>query len=331
MGIDVLVYASHTEKLAHVLRRVQQEILAQIDALFQTLQNFPSYSKAKVFHFAVEGFHRVLFAVYPVDVLSTNEDAIVSIRREYHTSYGLPMDRPLIRMVKAILYTNNSTLLTIFNRKLLNVHASLGSPGIGTQYSVKGNYYYFHYNQDSFNDDGWGCAYRSLQTIQSWFILQNYTSKPVQTHREIQKTVYGMGGQWTKSFIGSREWIGSLEIQGVLEQYMGISSKIIHVSRGSDISDHIIPLINHFNSQGTPVMIGGGNLAYTLLGIETNPQKGKTMLLILDPHYTGKDEIGTIIKKGWCGWKDIPTIFLDTCFYNLCLPLVPGSSGLEKI
>jgi hypothetical protein len=37
--------------------------------------------------------------------------------------------------------------------------------------------------QDKFNDNGWGCAYRSLQTIVSWFRLQKYSSKPVPGHR----------------------------------------------------------------------------------------------------------------------------------------------------
>lgn len=37
--------------------------------------------------------------------------------------------------------------------------------------------------QDKFNDAGWGCAYRSLQTIMSWFRAQNYTSQPVLGHR----------------------------------------------------------------------------------------------------------------------------------------------------
>lgn len=37
--------------------------------------------------------------------------------------------------------------------------------------------------QDRFNDSGWGCAYRSLQTLVSWFRLQHYTAKPVPTHR----------------------------------------------------------------------------------------------------------------------------------------------------
>lgn len=39
--------------------------------------------------------------------------------------------------------------------------------------------------------------------------------------------------------------------------------------------------------QGTPVMIGGGVLAYTLLGVAFNDSTGDCAFLILDPHYTG--------------------------------------------
>lgn len=41
--------------------------------------------------------------------------------------------------------------------------------------------------QDNINDEGWGCAYRSFQTIWSWFLLQGITDKSVPTHREIQQ------------------------------------------------------------------------------------------------------------------------------------------------
>lgn len=41
--------------------------------------------------------------------------------------------------------------------------------------------------QDNFDDNMWGCAYRSLQTLCSWFILQGYTTKPVPTHSQIQQ------------------------------------------------------------------------------------------------------------------------------------------------
>ena len=59
----------------------------------------------------------------------------------------------------------------------------------GKQSLVQGNYIYFHYMQDNFNDNGWGCAYRSFQTIFSWFKLQSYTQKPVPSHRQIQQVI----------------------------------------------------------------------------------------------------------------------------------------------
>ena len=43
------------------------------------------------------------------------------------------------------------------------------------------------------DDKGWGCAYRSLQTIWSWFQLQHYTDRPVPDHRAIQQTLVGIG------------------------------------------------------------------------------------------------------------------------------------------
>jgi hypothetical protein len=64
------------------------------------------------------------------------------------------------------------------------VACAAAAAGIGGQvYLVDGAYEYYHYMQDKFNDAGWGCAYRSLQTIVSWFRLQKYTSKPVPGHR----------------------------------------------------------------------------------------------------------------------------------------------------
>lgn len=46
----------------------------------------------------------------------------------------------------------------------------------GTQYLVKGSYEYYHYMQQDINDKGWGCAYRSLQTLCSFFQLNHLTN-----------------------------------------------------------------------------------------------------------------------------------------------------------
>jgi hypothetical protein len=88
--------------------------------------------------------------------------------------------------------------------KLRNVHLSLlGKQGGGDSsiHSVKGDYIYFHYMQDGFNDAGWGCAYRSLQTLFSWFLLNGYTTKPVPSIPDIQKLLVEIGDKQPK-FIG---------------------------------------------------------------------------------------------------------------------------------
>lgn len=47
--------------------------------------------------------------------------------------------------------------------------------------------------QDKFEDKGWGCAYRSLQTLWSWFHCQHYTLKDAPSHRVIQQTLVDIG------------------------------------------------------------------------------------------------------------------------------------------
>ena len=78
---------------------------------------------------------------------------------------------------------------------------------------VTGSYSYHHYMQDGFNDkvrklvfryipvpcglvpmfQDWGCAYRSLQTLWSWFFFQGYTGKTIPTHLEIQQALVDCG------------------------------------------------------------------------------------------------------------------------------------------
>jgi len=69
-------------------------------------------------------------------------------------------------------------------------------------------------------------------------------------------------------------------------------------------------------------MIGGGVLAYTLLGLAENIESPeKSEFLILDPHYKGKEEMKTIInpKSKAVYWSD-SKIFKPNYFYNFCCP-----------
>eukprot|EP00762_Andalucia_godoyi_P005408 ANDGO_08370.mRNA.1 Ufm1-specific protease len=203
--------------------------------------------------------------------------------------------------------------------KLARVHAFvpslIGSWEVAT---VAGNYLYYHYNHDAFNDKGWGCAYRSLQTLFSWFILNGFTDRTVPSLPEIQETLVAVGDK-PKKFIGSREWIGAFEISVVLNQLLGLDSRIIRVESGKDLPSQYCALREHFVTVGTPVMFGGGQLAYTCLGVARDSVKGEVRFLILDPHYVGDDVPKAIVSKGWCNWKTVELFKADS-FYNLCLP-----------
>lgn len=105
---------------------------------------------------------------------------------------------------------------------------------------------------------------------------------------------------------------------------------------------------------GAMVMVscpaGGGVLAHTILGVAWSETTGDIRYLILDPHYTGAEDLQVIAEKvtiwsthicpfslfwvvsltlgcvlslqGWCGWKG-PNFWDQTAYYNLCLPQRP--------
>lgn len=96
------------------------------------------------------------------------------------------------------------------------------------------------------------------------------------------------------------------------------------MSSGLEFPSKARELAFHFETQGTPVMIGGGVLAYTLLGIDYCEVTDQVNWLILDPHYTGGEDLKVILDKGWCSWKT-SDLFRADAFYNLCLPQRPRS------
>ncbi|RVW75161.1 putative Ufm1-specific protease [Vitis vinifera] len=183
---------------------------------------------------------------------------------------------------------------------LRDVHVGIPSSGVsgGVVSLVQGSYEYYHYLQDGFDDSGWGCAYRSLQTIVS--CSDANTTHPL---REIQQALVEIGDK-DPSFVGSREWIGAIELSFVLDKLLGVSQlQVINVRSGAELPEKCRELALHFENQGTPIMIGGGVLAYTLLGVDYNESSGDCAFLILDPHYTGNDDLKKIVNGGWCGWK----------------------------
>ncbi|XP_056227867.1 ufm1-specific protease 2 [Seriola aureovittata] len=267
-------------------------------------------------HFLLPEPKGLVTVVYPAGV---PDGQLETHRKELHQQFELPDDRPFFRRANAYHFPNEPYR----DGYLRNPHLLLTHPTLddGKVYLVQGIYSYHHYMQDRMDDNGWGCAYRSLQTICSWFQQQGYVERSVPTHKEIQQALVDVGDKQT-SFVGSRQWIGSIEVQAVLNQLLEVTSKIMFVSQGSELASKGRELANHFLTEGTPIMIGGGVLAHTILGVAWSETTGQIRYLILDPHYTGAEDLQLITDKGWCGWKG-PDFWDQTAYYNLCLPQKP--------
>ncbi|EFO90451.1 hypothetical protein CRE_30321 [Caenorhabditis remanei] len=253
--------------------------------------------------------------------LKWTENEQRNYRIRLHKFFNLPSSKPCLRLSQSLALHTDSVRLT--NKKLIREpHLSISNyQPVGVVTTVNGPYNYHHYMQDGIDDNGWGCAYRSFQTIWSWFILNGYTDKPVPSHRDIQQTLVNIGDKEQK-FVGSRQWIGSTEISYVLNELLKLECRFIATNSGAEVVERARELARHFETSGTPVMIGGNMLAHTILGVDFNETTGETKFLILDPHYTGTEDIKTITSKGWCAWK--PASFWSTDhFYNMVLAQPP--------
>ncbi|XP_010545987.1 PREDICTED: probable Ufm1-specific protease [Tarenaya hassleriana] len=336
LKLDVLCYAPKDLPLMHAISSFV--VPALVDQLYSLkkiiLPNLLlEHPQLRVCHFNPPGLVHPVTTIYELNYGET-EMKQVDVRKSLHLRLVLPMDRPLLRIANALdLSLNDDSRINLKRRGstlLKDVHIGIPSSGVsgGVVSLIQGPYEYYHYLHDGFDDSGWGCAYRSLQTIISWFRLQHYTSIAVPSHREIQQTLVEIGDK-DPSFIGSREWIGAIELSFVLDKLLGVSCKIMNVRSGSELPEKCRELAMHFENQGTPIMIGGGVLAYTLLGVDYEEATGDCAFLILDPHYTGSDDHKKIVNGGWCGWKKAvdskgKSFFLHNKFYNLLLPQRPN-------
>ena len=65
---------------------------------------------------------------------------------------------------------------------------------------VQGDYAYYHYLQQGEEDKGWGCAYRSLQTLFSFFTCSHYVECPVPSIAEVRKRWFCYSRSRRRSF-----------------------------------------------------------------------------------------------------------------------------------
>ena len=190
---------------------------------------------------------------------------------------------------------------------------------------VKGPCKYYHYLCDGVDDRGWGCGYRSLQTMCSFAVAAKGAGPEAAGGRvpsvdKIQETLVNVGDK-PASFAGSKEWIGTVEAAVVMDELLSVQCRLLHLSLGEPPADIEAALHDHFRRKGAPVMIGGDvdNASKTLVGVALGNSIRATRLLIADPHF--------IADKSDCGavpiqWVESREIFNPKSFYNFCVPLV---------
>ncbi|KAJ8922664.1 hypothetical protein NQ315_007696 [Exocentrus adspersus] len=309
------LYEILIETTVRYLKLYESSLMSYFVTYVSDIAYIAEVSRLETFHFYPTECGHFLTLLYPT---SETENSLKKQRELLHKQLLLDVVTPMFRR-------GNRYKFKIENPNsgpLLNPHEGVKpTDNGGTIALVKGKYEYYHYCQNKMDDNGWGCAYRSLQTLASWYKLQGYVDREVPSYKEIQKCLVDIGDK-PASFIDSRQWIGSTEVNFVLNTLLGITCKILYVSSGEDMAMKGPELVNHFLNQGSPIMIGGGVLAHTILGVDYNQQTGDIRFLILDPHYTGGEDLHVIQNKGWCGWKTVD--FWDkSAYYNMCLPQVP--------
>ncbi|XP_064634692.1 ufm1-specific protease 2-like [Lineus longissimus] len=319
LPLDVIGLVSPDEPVGNLPQIFLQGLVNQLTCMGRTMCQFYKDNrlcKPKPYHYKPDVIGHLVTLLQPT---GWSESDLESYRRDLSQKLMLPLTRPTLRCCCRHVFPDEG----YGDSYLRNTHVGLSRAGVkgSKTYIVDGTYAYHHYMQDKFDDNGWGCAYRSLQTIVSWFRHQGYTEVPVPSHRQIQQVLVDVGDKQT-SFVGSRKWIGSTEVGYCLDHLLGVTSKFMFVSSGAELAVKGRELAMHFESQGTPIMIGGGVLAHTILGVDFNDVTGDLKFLILDPHYTGGEDIKVIQDKGWCGWKG-PDFWNQQAFYNLCMPQRP--------
>ncbi|XP_051876357.1 ufm1-specific protease 2 [Pristis pectinata] len=316
LPIDVVVFANPEDPWGRVLDQIVESISSQLTEMEKCIQRYAKGQSVPIpqaFHFELPEQPTLTTVIYPAGI---SDEELEPQRKEIHEELGLN-DKPYFRRTMAYNFPNDE----LMNKYLRNIHQYIFLPD-AEEYQihlVHGSYNYHHYLQDGVNDTGWGCAYRALQTITSWYKFQGYITIDVPSHEEIQKRLV-QAGEKPPDFVGSSDWIGSFELQAVLNT-MDITSKILSIQQGSEFALSARELSEHFDVQGSPVMAGSETLAHILLGIAWNEKTGVAKFLVLDTHYTGEDDWHNAIEKG-VDWKD-EDFWVPQESYNLCLPQRP--------
>jgi len=332
-GIDFCAYVAPGSEAAIAIKALVAAAKRQLQCLADALRSVSGDKKKRASPNTAIAVTVPTFRCYQLEALghaiSLVETEDAATRTAMHRIFRMP-NAPLIRSECALPWASEAHPAA--TGKPINPHTGCGArpswwkggPESRT-ILVRGLYEYAHYMHDHFDDNGWGCAYRSLQTCVSWYRMQHYCKKEVPSIPDIQSLLKRIDEAHKDLKVGSRQWIGTVEGMYCLQEHVGLDCKMLYCSDSADMMSQLPQVFQHFESEGTPVMMGAGQKAFTLVGLCYDAASGEAGFLIVDPHYTGADDLKTILAKGWVGWKNSEFFAknADGSFINLCLPMVP--------
>ena len=151
----------------------------------------------------------------------------------------------------------------------------------------------YQYGDDNYNDSGFGCVYRNIQTILSCLSLSN----PAVTVPNIREMISEIKGPDFENLPMVQRWIepasagdyirkkwgiegGNYMSVGYHGKNPGIMTTDKNVYRDSTFGSRGILLIidQHFQQSNIPILIDDGTMSYLIVGYSEN------MLHIADPH-----------------------------------------------
>jgi len=192
------------------------------------------------------------------------------------------------------------------------------------------DYLIYHYCMDNFNDIGFGCSYRNIQTIISSYKKNYKNNIKIPNIKNILN--YFDRNYQIKIAEGKTIdlWIEPFQISEYLKNHYKIKGEnILYVTKDEDISkilktdisvylsntiynkstfDKLLDLINqHFNKSKLPIVIDNGTYSYCIVNSNNNLED----LILIDPHTTNSKNTTKIKNKN----------FLKNSFWMFYLPI----------
>ncbi|GBG25963.1 Ufm1-specific protease [Hondaea fermentalgiana] len=215
----------------------------------------------------------------------------------------------------------------------------------GRVHIASGKFDYFHYECEGMNDRGWGCAYRSLQMMLSYFYFRGFITlseiKDVPDVVQIQVILQEMKVMDAQFKAGCNQWIGSQEIAWVLSALVDVDCRFVKIeTRGAaSLQEAFAQIEEHLAEADTPIVACGANLAFIIAGTaRAGPGRpfSESKLLVADPHYSGPDDVKMIVHEqarmeGYTAvpvsWRDVSSVFapgkrVAPATWTLVLPMV---------